>query len=216
MAGKTNPTIEVQVREHVGSRFAGRLRKAGRIPAVVYGHKQDPVHVSVNLEELIEILRSSAHVIDVTVEGKAEPCLVKEMQWDHLGSDVIHVDLERVDLTEKITVDVDVELYGEAIGLKESGAFMDNPVSQLSVECMVTDIPESIRIDVSELGVGDSITVSDVDLGDKVSINQSPDTLVAVVHLAAVGVSEEAEGEEVAEGDAEPEKIGGNKEEDEE
>ncbi len=198
------PRIQSQTRQQLGSRDAGKLREAGRLPAVIYGHKQDPEHLSLDRKEITNLLHHNAHLIEVETGSKTEPCLIKDVQWDHLGSQIIHVDLTRVDLTERVTLDVEIELTGEAVGLKEAGAYLEHPVTQLSIQCLASQIPESIKVDVSELGVGESIAVADLKLPEGVTVEDAPESVVAVIHKAA----EEEEPEEItATGEAEPELI---------
>lgn len=213
MSTATQPRIKADVRDRTGTRYAARVRAQGKLPAVIYGHKQDPVHIAVNASELIELLHHNAHLIEVEVAGKSEPCLVKDIQWDHLGSKIIHVDLARVDLTEEVQVEIEVELTGEAVGLKEIGALLEQSHNTIQVKCRADAIPERLTHDVSELGVGDSLLVSGLTLPAGVTAVSDPDTLIAHLSVTKIEV-EEVEEETVAEGEDQPEVIG--KPEDEE
>ncbi|NJL31502.1 MAG: 50S ribosomal protein L25, partial [Phycisphaerales bacterium] len=164
MSTQQIPQVAVALRDKLGSRYATRLRNTGRLPAVVYGHHQDPLHVSADAKQMLSVLHSHAHVIEVKVDDKIEPCLVKDVQWDHLGTTVIHVDLERVDLNETVTLDIDIKFVGEAVGLKEAGTILEHPLSTIEIQCLVTQIPEDIKVDVSALGVGDTLLVRDLKL----------------------------------------------------
>ena len=203
------PRIIVEQREHVGSRYAARLRTAGRLPAVIYGHKQDPVHVSADAKEVSDLLHIKAQVFEVVLGDKTESCLVKDIQWDHLGTDIIHLDLARVDLSETVTVEVELDLFGEAVGLKAPGTVLDHPYTTIEVSCRVSDIPELIRADVSLLEVGDTITVADLELPADVTSTMDAETVVAAVRQ--LSIAEEEEEEVVEEGTAEPEVIGRDK-----
>lgn len=203
MNATTQPKIHAEVRERTGSRYAARARAKGMLPGVIYGHKQDPIHVSVAAKELIELLHHNAHLIEVEVAGKSEPCLVKDVQWDHLGKRIIHVDLTRVNLSEEVEVELELQLIGEAIGLKQVGALLEQAAAKIEVKCRADAIPELLTHDVSAMEVGDSILVSDLKLPAGVTAVTDPDTLVA--HLSVT--KEEAE-EEVAEGADQPEVIG--------
>lgn len=213
MSTATQPRIKADVRDRTGTRYAARVRAQGKLPAVIYGHKQDPVHIAVDASELIELLHHNAHLIEVEVAGKSEPCLVKDIQWDHLGSKIIHVDLARVDLTEEVQVEIEVELTGEAVGLKEIGALLEQSHNTIQVKCRADAIPERLTHDVSELGVGDSLLVSGLTLPAGVTAVSDPDTLIAHLSVTKIEV-EEVEEEAVAEGEDQPEVIG--KPEDEE
>ncbi len=190
MATQQIPRLEAELRERHGTRYSRRLRKTGQLPAVVYGHKQDPAHVAVNGEAVTDLLHRHAHLVEVAVNGQAEPCLIKDVQWDHLGSTIVHVDFARVDLTEKVEVEVEVVLFGDAKGLKEAHTFLDQQLKALEVRCLATDIPEVIRVDVSDLAAGESLTVSDLQLPQGVEAVSPPEAVVASIHLAAAAEPE--------------------------
>ncbi len=205
MATAQMPTIEAQGRPATGSRATARLRAAGRLPAVIYGHKQDPVHVSVDQKLFVDLLHRHTHLVEVSIDSSAEPCLIKDVQWNHLGSKILHVDLARVDLTERVTVSVEIEMVGEAIGLKEAGVLLEHPLTEIEIECEAANIPASIRVDISALDVGKSICVSDVQLPEGVLPASDPDSVIASIRVLA----EEPEEESIAETtEGEPEIIG--------
>jgi large subunit ribosomal protein L25 len=196
--------IEGQTRSSLGSRTTAKMRGQGRMPAVIYGHKQDPAHISFDQKEVTHLLHQHTHLIEVVVDSKTEPCLVKDVQWDHLGSNILHIDLARVDLTEQVTVEVDLVLAGDPVGLKESGSFLQHGNDQLEVSCLASQIPDQIKIDISGLGVGDQITVADLKLPPGVTATSDDETVIASIQV----VGEEAE---PVEGDAAaivPEVIG--------
>jgi large subunit ribosomal protein L25 len=203
MAKREIPKFAGKVREHVGSRFAARERKAGRLPVVIYGHNQAPVFVTADHKELTTLLHKHAHLVQVDVGGIIETCIVKELQWDYLSTTILHVDLARVDLNQKVRISVALEFYGEAIGLKAGSSFLDHPLNEVEVECVATDIPGSIRVDVSNLNVGEEITVKDIKLPEGVKAVTSADHVVAAVRVIL-----EEKTVEGAAGGAEPEVIG--------
>ncbi|MCX5660690.1 MAG: 50S ribosomal protein L25 [Planctomycetota bacterium] len=211
MAKREIPKIQVQSRNQLGKRYAARLRKSGRMPAVVYGHKKEPLHVSVDQLEMKELLHNNTHLLEIVLDKKAEPCLVKDIQWNHLGSVVVHVDLARVDLTERVKIDVQLTLVGEAIGLKEAGNLLEHFITSLPIECLATEIPDRIRVDVSHLKVDESITVKELKLPEGVTTTLNPEAIIAAIHTIAEEVVAPVAG---AEGGAEPEVIGGKKPED--
>ena len=200
------PTIDVTKRERLGSRDATRLRAGGRLPAVIYGHKKDPVHVSMDRKQFLELLQSQAHVLEVVAGTTRESCLVKQIQWNHLGSQIVHADLARVDLTERVTVSVELHLTGEAVGLKETGAILEHPLSQLEIECLAGSIPGSISVDIGDLGIGDSMTVADVPLPEGVVAITDADSVIASIRILAEQPEDAEVAPEAAEG--EPQIIG--------
>ena len=102
------PTIKAEPRKAAGSRAATRLRRVGKLPGVVYGHKQDTVPILLDRHDLELHLEHGAHLLQVDMGGKAQPCLIKDAQYDHLGSTLVHIDLARVDLNERVKVRVPV------------------------------------------------------------------------------------------------------------
>lgn len=208
------PKIEGEVRDRVGTRYAARLRAQHRLPGVIYGHKQDPVHVSFEARQFIDLLQRKAHVMEVVYDSRAESCLVKAVQWDYLGTHIVHVDLARVDLKERVTTDVMLELHGEAVGLKETGAMLEHPYTTIPVECEAGNIPQSVHADISELEVGKPLIVADVEIPEGVTCTLSPKTVLASITIVAVVAEEEPEASEELEAEsAEPEVISARKEE---
>lgn len=210
MATHEIPELDAHVRTATGKRPASRLRKEGQLPAVVYGHGKDPVHVAVDSKKLNHLLHEQAHLLTFNIDGNKDSVLIKDVQWDYLGDTIIHADFTRVDLSETVTVEIEIEFVGEAIGLKENGTYIEHPTTSIEVECRADSIPSSVPVDVSELTVGNTITVADVKLGDGVTAASDGDTVLAAIHMAAA--EEETDDDDATE--AEPEVIGGKKEED--
>lgn len=196
--------LEAQIRERTGSKEAARVRRQGQIPAIVYGHKQDSVAISLDAHDFIEGLHHGHRVLDVKVGGKAQKMMIKELQYDHLGRDIVHIDLMRVDVTETVRVSVPIELKGTAQGTHEGG-IVEEHADHIEVECMVTNIPEVIVVSVKELGVGQAIHAGDVTLPDGVTLASAPETLLAACHVVAAAKSTEQLEEEAP---AAPEVIG--------
>src|SRR5215218_969849 len=196
------PSVSVQQRTQLGSRANKRLRDSGFIPGVIYGHKEAVVPVTLPKKETVGHLSHGAHVFNLALDGKSETVLVKEVQYDHLGIEVIHVDFARVSLDEKVEVTVPLELKGTPKG-EDDGGVLQQTVSELEVECLVTDIPNLIVHNVSEMKLDDVILIKDLKLPPGVRALQDEDLMVA--QLRAIEEETPAEG---AEGEAEPEVIG--------
>lgn len=210
MAHET-PRIQAIQRERLGTRYATRLRRSGKLPAVVYGHKEEPSHVAVDNEQLLHILHEGAHMLELELDGGGkETCLVKDVQYDYLGTDIIHVDFARTSLTEEVEVNVPVEIKGreDAPGLKAGGTVLEHTIVEIDIRCQASRIPDEIVVDISSLDVGDAITVGDLVLPAGVKTDHNPDDSVVSIHY----VQEEEEVEEAAEG-GEPEVLGEKKEE---
>src|SRR5688572_14006144 len=199
--------ITAKTRSELGSRANKRLRDAGMLPGVIYGHKEAIVPVTLPKKEVVNFLSHGAHLFEVGIDGKKETVLIKEVQYNHLGNDVIHVDFARVSLDEEVEVTVPLELKGEPKGEKDGGV-LQQIVNELELRCKVTDIPDVIRHDVSEMALNDVIHISDLKLPPNVSALQDADLVVAKVEE----VQEEAAAPvEAPEG--EPEVIGKKPEE---
>src|SRR5450432_3493682 len=155
--------VTVKPRSELGSRANKRLRDTGQLPGVIYGHKEAVVPVTLPKKEVVNHLNHGAHVFDLSIEGKNEKVLVKEVQYDHLGHEVIHVDFARVSLDEKVEVTVPLELKGTPKG-EEEGAVLQQIVAELEIECLVTDIPDAIRHNVSEMEKDSVLRIKDLKL----------------------------------------------------
>jgi large subunit ribosomal protein L25 len=210
-------TMEAQVRKRVGSQESVKLREQGRIPAIVYGHKQEPQAISFDAHDFVEGLHHGHRLMDVVVDGETQTVIIKDLQYDYLGRDVIHIDLIRVDVTERIKVSVPIELKGTAQGTHEGG-MIEEHVDSLDVEVVVSAIPDSLLVQIKDVCIGDSLHARDVELPEGVTLASPEDTLIVTCHMKAAAKSaeelEEAEGEAEA-GDASPEVITERKEEDE-
>ncbi|HEV2296146.1 MAG TPA: 50S ribosomal protein L25 [Tepidisphaeraceae bacterium] len=202
--------VTAQPRSELGSRANKRLRDKGLLPGVIYGHKEAVVPVTLPKKEVVKYLDKGAHVFDIALDGKSEKVLVKEVQYDHLGAEVLHVDFARVSLDERVEVTVPLELKGEPKG-EADGGVLQQVVSELELECLVTEIPDAIRHNVSEMALGDVLQIKDLKLPAGIKALQDDDLIVATVKE----IVEEAPAE-APEGSAEPEVIGRKPEEGEE
>lgn len=209
-------TIEVQPREATGTNSNRRLRRSGQIPAVVYGGAvKDSVPIRVDRKRLVELLRSSAggenavFLLKLAPTGQERHAMIRDMQLDPITREILHLDFQRVLMTEKVRVQVPIELTGTAYGVKTEGGVLDFSHREVHVECLPGDIPKTITLDVSELHLGDHLTAADLRLPAGVTLLDEPDrVLVSVMHskteAAAAVPGVEAE---VAEPGSEPEVI---------
>lgn len=206
--------LKAQKRDAKGSKAAARIRRAGQIPAVIYGHKEEPITVSLDEHNFVEGLHHGNRLMDVRIGNKKETVLVKDLQYDYLGKEIIHADLIRVDVTERVTVTVGLDLRGaeKAKGVEEEGGIIEGHVDGLEVECMVTNIPESLVVSVREMNVGDTLHARDVELPEGVELACDPELLVASCSIVTAKTAEEVEEETPAT----PEVIGEAEKEEEE
>jgi large subunit ribosomal protein L25 len=200
--------LKAEVREHTGSKAVRKVREKGRIPAIVYGHKQDSVAISLDAHDFVEGLHHGHRLMDVQVGRKKEKMIVKELQYDYLGRDIIHVDLMRVDVSEAVKVTVPIELKGTAAGTHEGG-IVEEHADHLEIECKATDIPEHIVVSVKELHVGGALHAGDVELPSGIKLVSPPEMLMVTCHLVAAAKTTEEMEEEMP---AAPEVIGEAKE----
>lgn len=208
-----SPVLRGEIRERLGTRYAKRMREQGRLPAVVYGHGKEPTAITVDAKETVRHIKSGERVFLIDIGGKKETVLLRDVQFDYLGDGIVHCDLSRVDLDEVTHAHVRVALRGDAIGLKTVGTLLMHPVTELTVECKLRDLPSEILVSVVDLKVGDIIHASDVKLPDGVKLLSDPGAILAqIVHVGA----EEATGEAATvEAGAQPEVIRERKPEDE-
>lgn len=175
-------TLKAEPRTGAGSRKADKLRKAGRVPGIVYGHKEANVAVSVAADELDRLIRvQHARVLNLQLDGKTETVLVRDLQWDHLGRHMLHVDFARVSASDRVKVTVPVELRNspKATG----GGVLDQPLHALHIECSPAAIPEAIRIDITNLTLGAPIHVRELSLPADVKVLESPELVVVQLKL---------------------------------
>lgn len=197
-------------RDDGGKGVARKLRAAGRVPAVLYGHDTDAVALSVDAHEMFRALHSSAGsnvLLDLMVDGKPHLAMPREIQRDHIHGKLIHVDFLAVSRTETITVDVEIIEVGDAPGVKEGGV-VEHHLRQVNVECLPQDVPEHIEADISGLSLGDMIHVRDLVPPKGVTILTNPeDAVLSVITPAALRTEAELllPGEEAPEVPVEPE-----------
>jgi large subunit ribosomal protein L25 len=171
------------------------LRRAGKLPAVIYGRHTDPVSISLDAHNAGLVLGrvGSSSLITLEVDGKEYPALVRERQRDYIKGTLRHVDFLAVSLTEKIKAEVRIEVTGVSPAVKDLNAVLVTGLHALSVECLPTDLPDHFVIDISSLAeVGDGIHVRDVQVTDKVRILDDPDEMLVVATYAKEEVEEVA------------------------
>ena len=200
---KQSIQLKAEQRSALGSRANKRLRDSGFIPGVVYGHKEAVVPVTLPRKELSTHLAHGAHVFDLSLAGKTEKVLVKDVQFDHLGIEVLHVDFTRVSLDERVEVTVPLELKGAPKGEAEGGV-LQQIVAELEIECVVTDIPDRIVHSVSDMAIDDVVHIKDLKLPPGAKALQDEDLIVAMVKV----IEEEAAAPAAEAESAEPEVIG--------
>jgi large subunit ribosomal protein L25 len=178
-------TLKATPRTGKGSRAAFKLRKQGLVPGIVYGHKKDNAPVAVSAEELDRAIRIlHVRMLELEVDGKQETVLIREVQWDAFGKQMVHVDFERKSKTDKVKVTVPVELRNAP--KQTGGGVLDQPFHTLHVECFLGAIPEAIRIDITNLTLGHPIHVKELTLPEGVRVLEAPESVVVQLKLPGV------------------------------
>jgi large subunit ribosomal protein L25 len=212
--------IDATKRDVVGKQVRA-LRREGKLPAVIYGRHTDPINVNLDARSASQALAklTSSSIVTLNVDGVEYPALVREKQRNFIKNTLLHVDFLAVSMTEKLRTNVNVHFIGVSGAVKDYNAVMVHNLEQLEVECLPTDLPERIDVDISALAKpGEGIRVRDVKVADNVRILNDPDTMVAVATFAKVEEEVAAvPGAEGAAAAAEPELAAerGKKEEEE-
>jgi large subunit ribosomal protein L25 len=173
-------TLSTQPRPKLGTREADRLRREGRVPAVIYGHKEAVETVSLSKEELDDALRHHARNLTLKTDGRDQTVLIHEVQRDYLGKEVVHVDFRRVSADERVRVVVDIEVRGIAPGAT-GGGVLEQPLHSLHIECAAGAVPEAIRVRIDQLMLDQAILVKDLKLPEGVTVLDDPEAVV--VHV---------------------------------
>ncbi|HKR65298.1 MAG TPA: 50S ribosomal protein L25 [Thermoanaerobaculia bacterium] len=203
-------TLEVSRRENTGKEVAKKLRREGKVPAVVYGGHREPVAIAVDRKTVSELIQKSEHgirsvfLLKMAGSDQQRHAMIKEVTIDPMSRKMTHIDFQRVLMDEKVKVTIPVHLNGNAIGVKEGG-LIDWQVRELHVECLPNAIPDSIEVDVASLGVHDYVRVKDLTTAEGVRVMDDPERVVVGVTVARAEVADAtAEGAAAV---AEPEVI---------
>ena len=190
--------LHVDARPQQGKQHTKRLRAAGSVPAILYGHGEKSIPLTISSSAVSAILRHGARVVQLS-GVVSDSALVKAIQWDSIGVSVLHVDLTRVDRDEKVHMEIRLELKGDAPG-SHRGGVVELVLHEVEIECPVTDLPEKLLVNVSALDVGQSLTAAAIELPKNAKLLTDPDAMV--VHCV-VPMDDDA----IATGAAEPELI---------
>ena len=193
MPTETDTKVHAELRENFGKGFARRLRAAGKIPAVIYGHGTDPVHVALPGHQVSLLIRRANAVLELDVNGKEQLTLVKDVQKDPVHQIIEHIDLLVVRKGEKIQVDVPISIIGESA----PGTIAAQDANTVLLEVEATHIPERIEVDVEGLEEGTHITAADLTLPKGSTLVVDPETLIVAISTPSAAVEDE-----IAEADA--------------
>lgn len=204
--------LNAETRNGSGKGAARKLRAAGLIPAVVYGKVDKAESISLNGKELMDLLTHSSAglntIFDIKLGKDSRSVMLKELQRDPVDGRPLHADLYVIDTKSLISVSVHVELEGEPVGVRVDGGLLEQLVHTLTVDCLPDAVPDSLKVDISEMNVGDMLHVTDIKLAEGVTINSASDLGIATIHIKR-DVEEEVVEEAAAEGEAEGEAAEG-------
>ena len=200
--------INVGERTHKGKSKIRALRREGKIPGVYYYHGEENVNLEIDKKNLYHALSTGQHVFEVTINGETQYVMIKAVQYHPVTDEVMHVDLMRVRRSEKMTFTIPIVLEGDAIGVEEGGV-LSQILTAIDINCLPTNVPESINVDISDLELNSTISIVDItDIPDDVEIVTSIESTVATItppkeeEEPVIEEEEElAEGEEPAEGE---------------
>jgi large subunit ribosomal protein L25 len=212
-----NIIIKAEKRDLTGKNAARRIRRSGKLPAVLYGNEVDTIPLVLNKKDVFAILKSESGentIFKISYDDDEHDVMIKDFQQQITTDEIIHVDLIRIAMDKVIRVTVPVELVGVSVGVKSEGGFVDFVTREVDVECLPQKIPEHLEVDISGLHLNQNLRVEDLTLPEGVEILTEPETVV--VHIEAPTEAEEEkveEAEEIMAEEEEPEVIGREKEE---
>jgi len=204
--------LHLEERAETGKQFAKRLRREGKVPGIFYAHKEKSLPIAVDEREMMKVLTSESGLIDIKIGDKRKrKAIIKEVQSDPIKQTLYHVDIQGVRLKEKVNVSVPVQILGESKGVKDQGGILHQYLHEVEVSCLPLDIPDHVDVDVTELLVGDSVTIADLAM-ENVAFTQDPEQLIVSI-LAPTVAKEPAEEAKAEEGEEVEEKEEKEKEE---
>ncbi len=207
-------SIEAELRTETGKGAARRIRRSGLIPGVVYGRGNEPRSIKVDPLDIEKLLQSNA-IFDLTFvgeDGEESTVIIKDYQKDVIKQNLLHVDFQFISMDEKITVSVPMHLEGEAVGVRDGGV-LQQLLREIDIDVLPSEIPEEITIDISELEVGESLSVADLELPETIDLVTDSDEVIVTVVTPTELIEEDEEEEE--DEFLEPEVIGEEDEEEE-
>ncbi|KAA3619415.1 MAG: 50S ribosomal protein L25 [Calditrichaeota bacterium] len=192
--------LSAVIRTESGKKVAKALRRSDEIPAIYYIHGQESLALSIEKKNFLTSYKSDAQVITLDIKkGKKLPSIIRDVQWDPVTDEPLHVDFMGVKMDEKVTSTVPIQLVGEPIGVKEQGGILQFILRQVDIEALPMDIPESFKIDVSELNLHDSLNVSALEFENGEIITDDQSVVVSITAPKLVVEEDEEEAEETEE-----------------
>ena len=191
--------LKAQLRKETGKQALKKLREKGLVPGIVYHRGEKSISVAFvgkEISRLVSTIGGGNALIHLKIEkdekSKARPVIIKEIQQHPVKRNILHVDLNEISLTEKIIVEVEITAKGDSIGVRQNGGVLDHTLRHVKIECLPTDLPKNIEVDISKLDLNDTIHVRDLVLSEKLKVVTDPELLLFQVKLHEEKVEEAA------------------------
>ena len=203
-------TLKVHARTDTGKGVARKLRASGKLPAVIYGHSEEPLPIELEQHNISATMRQAEGeklLINLNVDGKdsGRKALIKDIQRDPVSGKILHIDFQHISMDEKIKIEVPLKIEGVADGVKNQGGIMSWNIRKVMVQCLPADIPDKITLDVTEMKIHDSIHVKELAVGNFEILDDPEETIVSIIPPTIIKETAAAEGEEGVEGEEAPE-----------
>ena len=219
--------IKINKRDDITPQSLKQLRRNGHIPGIYYSAtSKDSIPIFITKKEYHTAFKSGARIFNILVENKKQNVLFKSVQYHPVTEEVLHLDLYGIRMDQVITIKVALQLKGDAVGVKDEGGILNQPLNEIEIQCLPTDIPDSFELDISDLGMGNSLNAGDIEMDDKFTLITSEDLVAVSVTQPMKEIEPEVaidedelfldedgepiEGEEDAEGEKPSEDSGGN------
>ena len=186
--------IEINKRNDITNQGLKQLRKDGNIPGIYYSSiSKDNLPIFITQKDYHKAIKSGARIFNILVENKKQNVLFKSVQYHPVTEEILHIDLYGVRMDQAITIKVALQLIGDAIGVKDEGGILNQPLNEIEIQCLPADIPDSFELDISDLGMGDSLNASAIEMDEKFTLITSEDSVVVSVTQPMKEVEPEVE-----------------------
>jgi len=174
--------IDINKRDDISRQSLKQLRRAGNIPGIYYSaNSKESIPIFITQDDYNHAIKSGARIFNISVGDKKQNVLFKSIQYNPVTDQVLHLDLFGVRMDQAITIKVTLQLIGDAVGVKDEGGILNQPLNEIEIQCLPADIPDFVELEISELGMGDSLNASDIKLDEKFKLITSKDSVVVSV-----------------------------------
>ena len=174
--------IDINKRDDISRQSLKQLRRAGNIPGIYYSaNSKESIPIFITQDDYNHAIKSGARIFNISVGDKKQNVLFKSIQYNPVTDQVLHLDLFGVRMDQVITIKVTLQLIGDAVGVKDEGGILNQPLNEIEIQCLPADIPDFVELEISELGMGDSLNASDIKLDEKFKLITSKDSVVVSV-----------------------------------